>query len=261
MDIIDYRYLFIWFIIYSFIGWIYETIYCSITKHKFINRGFLNGPVIPIYGIGAMLIIVLLGNVKNPVALFLASMVLASIIEYFTSWAMEKIFHARWWDYSNFPFNLNGRISLYGALVFGALSILLVDFINPFIVSITSYLSYTMVYSISIILVVLFIGDLLITVIHVLKLNEKLKFLQTALNNFKNESDIRRGKLKETISLSFEKSKFYNEHLKKLMEFRSFQERRLIKAFPKLKSVQYNDALSKVKEILSKKIDSLRKKS
>lgn len=250
---IEYRYFFIWFIIYAFIGWIYETTYCSIKERKFVNRGFLYGPVIPIYGVGAMVIILVLGEVKNIVVLFLSSMVVNSIIEYFTSWAMEKLFNARWWDYSRYPFNINGRICLYGALVFGVLSVLLIDFINPFVVRLTSHLSYTAIYIISALLGILFISDLTLTVINVLKLNEKLRYLHTALDEFKKESNIEKNRIIDTIEASFEKSKFYNDYIKKLTEYRSFNERRLLKAFPRLRSLQYNDALSKMKESLNKK--------
>ena len=97
----------------------YESILVSILERRPVNRGFLNGPLCPIYGAGAVGAVVVLGQVHNPLVVFLLSMVGASILEYVTSWVMEALFHARWWDYSDYKFNLNGRICLLGAFVFG----------------------------------------------------------------------------------------------------------------------------------------------
>ena len=101
---------FLYFIIYSFLGWLYESILCSITGKKLVNRGFLNGPVCPVYGFGALLIVlVFYGKETSLLPLFLSSMVLTSVVEYFTAVLLEKLFHARWWDYSGRPFNIHGR--------------------------------------------------------------------------------------------------------------------------------------------------------
>ncbi|MFA5468990.1 MAG: putative ABC transporter permease, partial [Sphaerochaetaceae bacterium] len=89
---------FLWFFFYSVIGWIYETILCSVAQKRFINRGFFNGPYCPIYGFGALLNILLLSEIKNLFLLFLAAFLLTTILEYVSSWGLEKLFHARWWD-------------------------------------------------------------------------------------------------------------------------------------------------------------------
>ena len=112
----------------------YESTLCSITQRKPVNRGFLNGPICPVYGFGALIIVFTLENVKgNLLALFLASAVLTCTLEYITSYLLEKLFKTQWWDYSKRRFNLNGRICLEGAIVFGLLSVLLMEFIHPFI--------------------------------------------------------------------------------------------------------------------------------
>lgn len=90
--------LFLWFLFYSFCGWVYESILVSILERRPVNRGFLNGPLCPIYGAGAVGAVVVMGQVHNPLVVFLLSMVGASILEYVTSWVMEALFHARWWD-------------------------------------------------------------------------------------------------------------------------------------------------------------------
>ena len=92
---------FLYFIIYSFLGWVCEVIFCSVPARKFINRGFLMGPVCPIYGCGALLVIGFLMPFKDSlVMVFAVGMVVTSLLEYITSYAMEKLFHSRWWDYS-----------------------------------------------------------------------------------------------------------------------------------------------------------------
>ena len=92
---------FLWLMIYSIIGWVYESTICSIGHRKLINRGFLNGPYCPIYGTGAVLVL-----------LFFAGALVTCSLEYLTSWLMEKLFHARWWDYSKRKFNIGGRVCL-----------------------------------------------------------------------------------------------------------------------------------------------------
>ena len=95
--IITLEHYFLWFLFYSFVGWMYESILVSCQQHRLVNRGFLNGPLCPIYGTGAILGVAILGNVHNPIIIFLISMVGATILEYTTSWVMEQLFHARWW--------------------------------------------------------------------------------------------------------------------------------------------------------------------
>ena len=125
--------LIIYFSFYSFVGWLYESTLYTITHKKLINRGFLNGPCCPIYGFGAVIDWLCLGRLSNPVAIFFAGMALCCSLEYFTSWFLEKVFHARWWDYSQRKFNIKGRICLLGAFVFGTMSVIVVKIVHPFV--------------------------------------------------------------------------------------------------------------------------------
>jgi Predicted membrane protein len=134
----------LWFVIYSILGWVYETILCSVKQKRFINRGFLNGPYCPIYGCGAVLDILLLGKITNPVLLFLAAALLTGVLEYFTSFTMEKLFHARWWDYSDKKFNINGRVYLTGVIAFGIFSLVLILFLHPAVSTHTAILPETL---------------------------------------------------------------------------------------------------------------------
>ena len=122
----------LYFIIYSFLGWCCETVYCSILQKKFVNRGFLYGPLCPIYGCGALLVLYLLRDVRaNILPLFLSGMVVTTILEYLTSVLLEKLFHMKWWDYSAMPFNINGRVCLLNSCEFGALSVFVVMVLHP----------------------------------------------------------------------------------------------------------------------------------
>ncbi len=151
---------FILFMIYSFMGWCMEVLTVFIPKKKFVNRGFLIGPYCPIYGYGCLLIIILLkNNLDDPLALFLKAIVICSLLEYFTSFFMEKLFNARWWDYSNKKFNINGRICLETMLPFGILACLVMYVLNPFFESKINLLPDLAVLIIAGILFVIYLVD------------------------------------------------------------------------------------------------------
>jgi len=119
---------------YSFVGWLCEEIFVLITSQKLENRGFLTGPFLPIYGIGAIALLLLVEPyVKNPFLVFLASTVVCSIIEYVGSLLLDKIFHITLWDYRDQKFNLHGRVCLRNSLCFGALGLLLIYVLQPII--------------------------------------------------------------------------------------------------------------------------------
>ena len=118
------------FFIYAFIGWCIE-VFCKILEErKFINRGFLIGPILPIYGFGVLLILASIKPSDNAFIVLLKSVLICSILEYFTSWVMEKFFKTRWWDYSRRRFNINGRICLNTMIPFAVLGLLVV-YVSP----------------------------------------------------------------------------------------------------------------------------------
>ena len=151
---------FLYFIIYSFIGWFMEVVLKSKDEHKFVNRGFLIGPICPIYGFGVLLIILLVGNSKSDLlAVFLKSILVCSVLEYFTSYFMEKLFHARWWDYSKNKYNINGRICLETMLPFGILSTIVIYVVHPLVIKFVSLFSNTLLIILTILFGILFIVD------------------------------------------------------------------------------------------------------
>lgn len=129
-----------YFIIFSFIGWLYECCYCTVKEKHWQNRGFLFGPICPIYGcgvVGALTVFRLLpmpeSGAEYPIwEIFLVCAVGSAIMEYLTSWVLERWFHAVWWDYSKIPLNLNGRICLPATCGFGVAGIVVVRYLGPF---------------------------------------------------------------------------------------------------------------------------------
>ena len=159
-------YYFLLFLIYSFIGWLIEVIGKLIEKHKFINRGFLIGPICPIYGHGCILMILTLSRYKdNPLVLFVNAIFICSLLEYFTSYFMEKIFKARWWDYSTKRFNLNGRICAETMIPFGILGTLVICVINPIFEYLLNLFNFETIKITAIVLFIIYIIDYTISLI------------------------------------------------------------------------------------------------
>ena len=159
-------YYFLLFLIYSFIGWLIEVIGKLIEKHKFINRGFLIGPICPIYGHGCLLMILTLSRYKdNPLVLFVNAIFICSLLEYFTSYFMEKIFKARWWDYSTRKFNLNGRICAETMIPFGILGTLVICVINPIFEYLLNLFNFETIKITAVVLFIIYIIDNTISLI------------------------------------------------------------------------------------------------
>ena len=159
------------FFVISIGGWIWEVILGLIQHKKFINRGFLIGPYIPIYGCGGLITNIIFTNlnmfdgVLNIIYIFVVTTILASILEYFTSWLLETIFNNRWWDYSNFKFNINGRICLLCSVAFGIAGTLTYKLFNPAVRQLLDYLnpSLDLIKGIDLILIIIFVVDIMLS--------------------------------------------------------------------------------------------------
>lgn len=147
------------FALISFGGWVYETIYCSVVEGEFTKRGFLFGPTCPIYGIGAIAEWLVLGQISNPIIVFIIGAVLATVIEYSTGLFLERRFKKKWWDYSMFKFNLHGRICPQASAVFGAFSVTSVFVLVPTMLDILMIFSKHTVSVVAFIVVTLYFLD------------------------------------------------------------------------------------------------------
>lgn len=200
------------FFIYSIFGWLFENICQLIEQHKVSNRGFLIGPYCPIYGTGALLIHILLKRYASDiVVLFIMSIIVCSILEYITSYIMEKTFNARWWDYSDKKFNINGRICLEASIPFGLLGTISLYFINPFIFYLLDKVPNNILTIIAIILSFIIALDFSIS------LSIISKFKDVAFNLKEDNSDQISSKVKQEL---IKRSKNY---------------KRLLKSFPRIK--------------------------
>ena len=190
---------FLWFIFYSVIGWITETLIFAIRDKKSVKRGFLFGPLCPIYGTGAVVCYLLLyGRVTNFFALFGIGLLLCDTIEYITSFVMEKAFHAKWWDYSNQKFNIKGRICLVSSLLFGGGVALLIKFIQPAVERVTLMIPFGVRAGIAFALYSVIIIDVALTIQSLKDVVLSLKEVQRyAVENFQQGIDKTDEKLDE----------------------------------------------------------------
>ena len=216
-DVMSLSLYFLLFIIYSIVGWCIEICYTYYYERKFVNRGFLIGPYCPIYGCGAILMVFLLKRyIDDPVVLFVMALVICSILEYSTSFIMEKIFKTRWWDYSDKKFNINGRICLETMIPFGIGGVILMYILNPFIMNVLNKLSQGTVFIISLLLFILFLTDNIISYTAITKIHISV------------------DKLK--VDSTEEITKKVRIYISKYSKFG----RRLIKSFPSIKFLKRN---------------------
>ncbi len=200
--------IFLWLILYSFLGWVYESTLCSITSRSLVNRGFLNGPLCPVYGFGALTVILAFWQEPNisPWNLFFSSMVLTCTLEYITSWGMEKLFHARWWDYSEYRYNINGRVCLLGALAFGSFSVVLIKVVHPRVMAVVDSLPAQGLLAAAGLCFIAGAADCFVTVRHILTLNGRLAEIQEALDAYRSQARQRAESLRENLQARLEES-------------------------------------------------------
>lgn len=276
----DIYYIILYFFIYGFIGWCTEVGYAGLKEYKFINRGFLNGPICPIYGVGVTIVVSFLTPFKeNLIVLYISSVILVTLLEGITGWTMDKIFHNKWWDYSDQPFNIGGYVCLIFSLMWGVACVLIMDVIHPMINKVLTLIPHTLGIVIIVILGIVMFADIYVTVSAILKFNRHLAsmdkiagelheiseqigeeiFQKVVFAMEKQESS--KQKLDETAAGIKEKTQGAALELKaRYQELSSKAPRigsRLVKAFPRMESRNYKMQL----EVLRKKItDKKRKK-
>lgn len=225
------------FFIYGFFGWIWESLILPILRRKRLyNSGFLNGPVIPIYGFGAVFIIIMLDRkIAFPIhSLFIESAVLACFLEYVTSYLMEKLFHRRWWDYSKESFNLNGRICLKGFVCFGVFGVVVLKFIQPAIYNWLNTINEIKLIVLATIFITLILVDTISTVITVMKLESKILQLQKLIDDEINERISNVYEHQELLKKFLNSKENQNQNFQDFLLKSKYIERRLLKAFPNI---------------------------
>ena len=246
------------FLIYAFLGWCAEVAFAAVHKGIFINRGFLNGPVCPIYGVGMLVVVTLLWGLRSNLSLlFLGSAGLTTVLEYATGWILEKFFHDKWWDYSDKPFNVKGYICLEFTILWGLAAAFIVGAVHPFVFILIKKTPFVLGVILMGVFLAAFVTDLVITVTALAKLPKKLNAMLEAEKALKAISD----KIGENISETAINAKAKGDELveenrpkieelkaeyeqkaaeyKRQFESRGFVHKRIFKAFPNLKSGRY----------------------
>ena len=224
--------MFLLFICYSFIGWLIEVVFEFVNNGKLVNRGFLIGPYCPIYGVGGVIATITLTSHKDSVIiLFVMSIFLFAILEYFTSYLMEKLFKARWWDYSHFRFNINGRICLETLVPFGLLGCFAIYIVNPCFEFLFSLVNQQVLDIIAIVIAVIFILDVILSL--------------RIISNFKNTA---------ICFLKKDNTEEITKKVKEVLLSKSVWTRRLMKAFPKVKAAISNINIDFIKTKLDLKL-------
>lgn len=260
-------------IIYAFIGWCTEVSYAALDRGIFVNRGFLNGPCCPIYGFGVLIVVFVLTPIKeNLCILFIGSFILTTVLEYMTGYILEKVFHNKWWDYSDKPFNVHGYICLKFSVLWGLACTFIMTVLHPILYGFIHFIPKIIGMIILNLLVIGFFIDFIITVATILKFNDRLKHMEEVAVRLKFISDEigeniyenvteaieKKGQIDTNVKLILEAKKAEYEELskkyKELTEKKIYGHERLLKAFPGLKSLDHEESLQKVKQHLKNMI-------
>ena len=269
----DFRILFLLFLIYSAVGWLCESVYCSVPARKFINRGFLNGPLCPIYGVGALLADALL----TPVAwslplLFLGGAIVTSVLEYFTGWLLETLFHAKWWDYSNKKWNLHGRVCLCNSVLFGLMCVILLRVLHPLLLGLVLRIPDPALTVLCAVLAAAFLADLVFSVRGALQLRGKLEALQEILDELRERTETALEEQKTAVRAAVgtweqraqtgreEAVERLRERQARLESSLRFAHRRLLAAFPTMRTRRGREALTRLREAAQAGREKLRRR-
>ena len=248
-------YLLTYFVIYSFLGWILESIVRTICERKIINTGFLIGPFCPIYGFGAIIMILFLNGFKNNIfLLFFISIILLTSWEYIVGVLLETLFHTKYWNYSDHKFNYKGRICLTNSIAWGVLGVLFINYIHPFMIQILGYVDFIYIAIIATIIAVILLIDAIISVIKVKNIKSTLEKIEEINEQIKQK--LAELKDKEKISANdnlqnlINKLKTRRDRTMKHLYRRAY---RLKKAFPAIDTKEFTEILNKKIEFKQKK--------
>lgn len=259
-------YTILYFFVYGFLGWCTEVIFAAFKQHRFVNRGFLNGPICPIYGVGVTLVIACLEAFQsNLLLLYISSVILVTVLEGVTGWAMDKLFHNKWWDYSKLPFNIGGYVCLLFSLIWGVACVFIVYFVHPLIHQVLSLIPHTAGIALIAILGIALLSDMIVTTSAIVKFNQYLELLKHITDELHAISNQIGAELYQNVmhvldmqessrqKLDDVKLEVSEEIRMQIVELKTRAQnlgekvpkpaRRLLKAFPKLESRNYKAQL------------------
>ena len=253
-DFIGLCELFLLYIAYSVLGWCGEMLYCSIPKgHICEKRGFLNGFLCPIYGHGALLVLYCLhGGFKNPVLTFIFGAIVTSVLEYFTSWIMEKLFHMRWWDYSHYKFQINGRVCLLNSACFGLASVLLCHVVQPWLWAHITGLGAAITVPLASFIFGIYLMDTILSFRSAFQLSSQMGKLRAELKDYVAE------KREENQERKAERRAEVRERARALRDSADIFERRLLYSHPDIRKTR-EDLLAAIRARLNESEAEARK--
>lgn len=255
------------FIIYAFLGWCSEVAFAAVNKGKFVNRGFLNGPVCPIYGVGMLIVVLCLWNLRDrPLLLFSGSALLTTALEFVTGFVLERFFHDKWWDYSDMPFNIKGYVCLKFTILWGLAASFIIGAVHRFVYVLIVKTPFVLGVILLAVFSAAFIADFIVTLTALVKLPKKLKAMAEAERALRAVSDKIGENISDTTIAAKEKGtalaeenkprldELKAEYEKKKKELsamlgRNFVHRRIFKAFPNLKNGRYKAVFDRMNEL------------
>lgn len=216
-----------YFFVYGVLGWCVEVAFAAVKEGRFVNRGFLNGPICPIYGVGVTVVVYFLTPYKdNLILLYALSTVLVTVLEGLTGYLMDKIFHHKWWDYTNQPLNIGGYVCLIFSLVWGVACVLIVRVIHPVIHKILTFIPHTLGLVMLAVLEICIFVDLYVTAAGILKLNHQLEAMAKIAAELHEISD----KLGENIHEGMMDTMEATEERRKKLEAATAESRKKLEA-------------------------------
>lgn len=247
-------FLALYFFVYGFLGWCTEVAFAGFKEHHFVNRGFLNGPICPIYGAGVSLVILFLTPLQEHwLLLYVASVLLVTLLEGLTGWAMDKIFHNKWWDYSNMPFNIGGYVCLLFSLIWGAACVAIMEFIHPLIHRFLTFLPRPLGIGLLIIFTFILFSDLYVTASSIFKFNRRLESMEKIAKELHEISDQIGSDIYEKTVLAMETASDIKEkHQETLDELKEKQQQ----ALDELK--EKNEMLQERRDAFKERLEDLR---
>ncbi len=233
------------FVIYAFLGFVWESVFCIFQYQSWSRRGFLYGPICPIYGVGALIVSLLVENIPYldingahyAIRVFIISCVGSFILEWCTATFLEKVFHAAWWDYSMFPFNIQGKVCLFCTLGFGVGGIIIPKYLIPLIEHYVDIIPHILYEPIAFLLIILISIDFTLTIASLTSFQEKVKYIDISFNS--RMEDVVDGAKNKGISakdkLIESKEKYIDENIKRFVSTKDFIYRGAIARINKFK--------------------------
>ena len=260
--------LFLYFVFYSFLGWVMETCYCSICERRLVPRGFLYGPICPIYGTGVLLMILFFTPLKKNLVLFyVVAVAVMSSWEYFVAWLLETTTHVKYWDYSNFRFNLKGRICLWVALVWGILSYIVIFYLHPPIESRFQDIPPWLKYALGSVLLVVLVTDAVLTIRHLALVSKLVVGVTTLGEEMQVQLSLGKAELTDKLEPKAEaaRQRYYAEVAKLERSSRRFRSRYSRMSVNRRYTVRHEDIVAAAQlareELLRKKREKQARRS